>query len=127
MTETERPEIQFEKKRQRRTRVVKVSLSEDEYCLLDEQNPFKPLAKLFRESALKMVKQQEFKMQHFSKIDREFLLELSRIGSNLNQVSKAINIDLARREPFDSVKLLHLLIGIDETVKSLKESVCDDC
>jgi hypothetical protein len=45
------------------------------------------------------------------------------VGTNINQIARAINTDLVAREPLDAVKLLHLLIGIDETLKQLRESV----
>jgi hypothetical protein len=55
------------------------------------------------------------------KLDREFLLELSRIGGNINQIAKAINTDIASSRPLDAARLLHLLIGIDQTLKELKK------
>ena len=116
-------EIQFEKKRPVRTKVVKVTLFNSEFQLLEEKNPYKSVAKLLRESALNAVKQQDVHTSKYSKLDREFILELSRIGTNINQISKSINTNIARNEPFDAVKLLHLLIGIDETLKTLRESV----
>ena len=60
---------------------------------------------------------------HYTKIDRDFLLELSRIGGNINQIAKAINTDIASSRPLDAARLLHLLIGIDQTLKELK----NDC
>ena len=53
----------------------------------------------------------------------DLVFELRRIGNNINQIARAINTDLVAREPLDAVKLLHLLIGIDETLKQLRESV----
>lgn len=116
-------EIQFEKKRPIRTKVVKVTLFDSEFKLLEDKNPYNSVAKLLRESALKAVKQEDIQTSTYSKLDRDFILELSRIGTNINQISKAINTNIAREEPFEAVKLLHLLIGIDETLKKLKESV----
>ena len=63
------------------------------------------------------------KVGTYTKLDRSFVLELSRVGTNINQIARAINTDLVAREPLDAVKLLHLLIGIDETLKQLRESV----
>lgn len=123
MAEEHKHEIQFEKKRPVRTKVVKVTLFESEFQFLEDKNPFNSVAKLLRESALKAVKQEEVHRSTYSKLDRDFILELSRIGTNINQISKAINTNISREEPFDAVKLLHLLIGIDETLKQLKESV----
>ena len=104
-------------------KVVKVTLFDSEFKLLEDKNPYNSVAKLLRESALKAVKQEEVHTSTYSKLDRDFILELSRIGTNINQISKAINTNIARDEPMDAVKLLHLLIGIDETLKQLKESV----
>lgn len=116
-------DIQFEKKRPVRTKVVKVTLFDSEFELLEEKNPYNSIAKLLRESALNTVKQTKVQTGRYSKLDRDFILELSRIGNNINQISKVINTTLARDEPMDSVKLLHLLIGIDETLKDLRDSV----
>jgi hypothetical protein len=102
---------------------VKVTLFDSEFKLLEDKNPYNSVAKLLRESALKAVKQEDVHTSTYSKLDRDFILELSRIGTNINQISKAINTNIAREEPFEAVKLLHLLIGIDETLKKLKESV----
>ena len=123
MAEEHKHEIQFEKKRPIRTKVVKVTLFDSEFKLLEDKNPYNSVAKLLRESALKAVKQEDIQTSTYSKLDRDFILELSRIGTNINQISKAINTNIAREEPFEAVKLLHLLIGIDETLKQLKESV----
>ena len=123
MAEEHKHEIQFEKKRPVRTKVVKVTLLDSEFKLLEDKNPYNSVAKLLRESALKAVNQEEINTSTYSKLDRDFILELSRIGTNINQISKAINTNIARDEPLDAVKLLHLLIGIDETLKQLKESV----
>ena len=58
---------------------------------------------------------------HYTKLDREFLLELSRIGGNINQIAKAINTDIASSRPLDAARLLHLLIGIDQTFKGIEK------
>jgi len=116
-------EIQFEKKRLVRTKVVKVTLFDSEFKILDEQNPYNSVARLLRESALKAVNNESSSTNQYTKLDREFVLELSRIGSNINQIARGINTEIARDEPLNAVKLLHLLIGIDETLKQLKESV----
>jgi len=81
------------------------------------------VARLLRESALKAVNNESSSTNQYTKLDREFVLELSRIGSNINQIARGINTEIARDEPLNAVKLLHLLIGIDETLKQLKESV----
>ena len=104
-----------------RDKIYKVRLSSEEVEMLKSANVLN-IAKFMRDSSLNVVNKRKDK-QVYSKLDRDFILELSRIGTNINQISKAININIARDEPLDAVKLLHLLIGIDETLKQLKESV----
>ena len=104
-----------------RDKVYKVRLSTEEVEILKSANVLN-IAKFMRDSSLNVVNKRKDK-QVYSKLDRDFILELSRIGTNINQISKAINTNIARDEPLDAVKLLHLLIGIDETLKQLKESV----
>ena len=41
---------------------------------------------------------------------------------SLNQIAKALNTDIAKGEPFEAVKVLHLLIAINENLELLKES-----
>ena len=39
----------------------------------------------------------------------------------INQIAKAINTDIASSRPLDAARLLHLLIGIDQTLRELKK------
>jgi len=116
--------IQHEKKRQIRTKRVEVKLSEAEYKLIKDKN-ISSIAKFLRESALSVINEDktEPSVPVFSKLEKDFVLELSRIGNNVNQIAKAINTNIAKDEPLDALKLLNLLIGVDETLRSLKESV----
>lgn len=56
----------------------------------------------------------------YSKTERALILELSRIGNNVNQIAKAVNTDIAGTGAFDKVKLLHLLISIDQQLRELR-------
>ena len=118
----ERKEIEFPKKRKIRPHRVEVRLSVEEMEKLKNANS-SSVAKLLRESALSVVGSGEGTKPYFTKLDKEFVLELARIGTNINQIARAINTDLARDRPLDAVKLLHLLIGIDQTLKELR----NDC
>jgi hypothetical protein len=109
----------------KRNKVYKVRFSDAEVQKIKDANILN-IAKYLRDTSLAKIdatqgsvkKNQE---HHYTKLDREFLLELSRIGCNINQIAKAINSDIASSRPFDAVKLLHLLIGIDQTLKELKK------
>jgi len=103
-----------------RDKVYKVRLSSDEVEKLKDSNVLN-IARFLRESALNAVNNEKAKVNNFTKLDREFLLELSRIGNNINQIAKAINVDLSNDEPIEAVKLLHLLISINENLEDLKK------
>lgn len=123
MVESYEHEIDHEKKRPIRTKVVKVTLFDSEFQLLEEKNPYNSVARLLRESALSFVKNEKSNVSQYSKLDREFILELSRIGNNINQIAAALNSDLLYKKDADTEKLLHLLIAVNETLKDLKETV----
>ena len=116
-----------------RERTFKVRLSESEYQLLDSNNPYGSIAKLLRQAAVekatkihnsKVEDDQKIKAtkvveSSYSKTERALILELSRIGNNVNQIAKAVNTDIAGTGAFDKVKLLHLLLSIDQQLRAL--------
>ena len=104
-----------------REKSYKVRMSLAEVETLKEANVLN-IAKFLRDSALNAVNKKEQK-NFYSKIDREFLLELSRIGNNINQVAKALNTDIAKGEPFDAVRLFYLLIAINENLEALRRDL----
>ena len=117
-----------------RERTFKVRLSETEYQLLDANNPYGSIAKLLRQSAVEKatkihnskadddekIKTTKIVESSYSKTERALILELGRIGTNVNQIAKAINTDIAGTGTFDKVKLLHLLISIDQQLRELR-------
>ena len=117
-----------------RERTFKVRLSESEYQLLDCNNPYGSIAKLLRQAAVeKATRIHNFKAEDdqkikatkvvessYSKTERALILELGRIGNNVNQIAKAVNTDIAGVGTFDKVKLLHLLISIDQQLRELR-------
>lgn len=117
-----------------RERTFKVRLSESEYQLLDSNNPYGSIAKLLRQAAIekatkihnsKSEEDQKIKAtkvveSSYSKTERALILELSQIGNNVNQIAKAVNTDIAGTGAFDKVKLLHLLISIDQQLRELR-------
>ena len=117
-----------------RARTFKVRLSEAEYQLMDSNNPFNSIAKLLRQSAVEKATQlfnsnvddsekirpTKIVESPYSKTERALILELGRIGNNVNQIAKAIHTDIAGTGTFDKVKLLHLLISIDQQLRELR-------
>lgn len=120
-----------------RTKVYKVRLSEEEVTRLKEEAQVHQIARFLRDTAFEKLDENQAKKEaeskgkkhkakstvYFSKLERDFLLELSRIGSNINQIAKGINSDLARLEPLDKAKLLHLLIAVNENLEALREDL----
>ncbi len=102
-----------------RDKIYKVRLSSEEVEMLKSANVLN-IAKFMRDSSLNVVNKRKDK-QVYSKLDRDFILELSRIGGNINQIAKALNTDIAKGEPFQAVKVLHLLIAINENLEQLKD------
>lgn len=102
-----------------RDKIYKVRISSEEVEILKDGN-VQNIARFLRESGLNSINKKEQK-NVYSKLDREFLLELSRIGNNINQIAKAVNIDIAKGEPLEAIKLLHLLIAINENLEELKK------
>lgn len=106
----------------KRTKVYKVRLSEAELETLKEANVLN-IARFLRNSALNNIHKKEQK-RVYTKLDKDFLLELSRIGNNINQIARGINQDLAKGgEPLDAAKLLHLLIAVNENLEALREDL----
>lgn len=117
-----------------RERTFKVRLSESEYQLLDSNNPYGSIAKLLRQAAVEKatkiynsqadddqkIKSIKVVESSYSKTERTLILELGRIGNNINQIAKAINTDIAGTGAFDKVRLLHLLISIDQQLRELR-------
>ena len=117
-----------------RERTFKVRLSETEYQLLDANNPYGSIAKLLRQAAIEKatkihnskaeddqkIKATKIVESSYSKTERTLILELGRIGNNINQIAKAINTDIASTGAFDKLKLLHLLISIDQQLRELR-------
>ena len=117
-----------------RERTFKVRLSESEYQLLDSNNPYGSIAKLLRQAAVEKatkiynskaeddqkIKSTKVVESTYRKTERTLILELGRIGNNINQIAKAVNTDIAGTGAFDKVKLLHLLISIDQQLRELR-------
>ena len=106
---------------EKRDKVYKVRLSDTELQKLRDGN-VENIARFLRGSAIAALGGREQK-QVYTKLDREFLLELSRIGNNINQVAKALYTDIAKGEPFDAVRLFYLLIAINENLEALRRDL----
>ena len=102
-----------ESKMKTRNKVYKVRMSDTELQKLRDGN-VENIARFLRESAMAAVGGREQK-QVYTKLDRELLLELSRIGNNINQVAKVLNT--IRQDPksvssFSFLECFHVLSQI---------------
>ncbi|WP_372410089.1 plasmid mobilization relaxosome protein MobC [Acinetobacter radioresistens] len=55
----------------------------------------------------------------YLKVEREKLYQLSKIGTNINQIAYAVNQEMAGTGTYKKVKLLQLLISIDNQIRSI--------
>ena len=80
-------------------------------------------ASSFDEFARRTILDGEVKVRKIAFDPAPLGAELARIGNNINQIAHAVNRDLAADRPLDAARLLHLLIGIDQVVRELR----NDC
>ena len=106
-----------------RTKIVKVRLTDSELNLIKEKNPHASLSRFMREATLNAARPTEpveQPQQKYSKTERDTLIALSRIGTNVNQIARAINVDVKNLNDIDKTKLLILLLDIEKQLKELR-------
>ena len=104
-----------------RTNIVKVRLTDTELNLIKEKNPHASLSRFMRESTLNTIHTTSQKpTQKYSATHKNLLIALSRIGTNVNQIAKAVNADVKNLNDFDKSKLLILLIDIEKQLRELR-------
>ncbi len=106
-----------------RTNIVKVRLTDSELSLIKEKNPHASLSRFMREATLNAARPTEQTpqpKQKYSKTERDTLIALSRIGTNVNQIARAINVDVKNLNDIDKTKLLILLLDIEKQLKELR-------
>lgn len=104
-----------------RTNIVKVRLTDSELNLIKEKNPYASVSRFMRESTLNTINQTSKKpTQKYSATHKNLLIALSRIGTNVNQIAKAVNADVKNLNDFDKSKLLILLIDIEKQLRELR-------
>lgn len=110
--------------KEKREHRVEVRFSNEELQCVKDLN-ISSVGRFVREATLEVVSQRlgeekAFKEKRFSKVDRDFILELSRIGGNLNQITRAVNTDLANNKPVDAIRLLRVLMMINQNLEELR-------
>jgi len=97
----------------KRTKKIEVRVSEEEYSLLLERKTKARLAEWVRETCL--GSEQSKKAKPVPKVDPTLLVALSKIGGNLNQIARHLNMDrtLSAQE---KVKALLELTSIEQSL-----------
>lgn len=104
-----------------RINIVKVRLTDSELNLIKEKNPYASVSRFMRESTLNTIHTTSQKpTQKYSATHKNLLIALSRIGTNVNQIAKAVNADVKNLNDFDKSKLLILLIDIEKQLRELR-------
>lgn len=98
---------------EKRTKEIKVRLTETEYQKLQERKTKARLAEWLRELAL----DQQPKKQ-YTPIDPALLYELNRIGNNLNQVTRYLNSH--KGKPLELVKIASALRAIEQELQEVR-------
>lgn len=86
---------EFNKKmpRPKRQRTVKLTLSDDEFHLISSSAKKTPVSKYIRDFLLEhlMTDSQRFTPEIQKKADKSLLVEVARIGNNINQIARQLN------------------------------------
>lgn len=100
----------------KRTKKIEIRVSEEEYKQL-LQNKTKPrLAQWIRETCLRNKSSKQIKF--VSKTDPSLLMALARIGGNLNQIARNLNLD--KNMPLEQkINYLINLASIAEDIQEL--------
>jgi len=100
----------------KRTKRVEVQFTEEEYSLLLEKKTKARLAEWVRETCL--GSEPSKKVKPIPKVDPALLVALSKIGGNLNQIARHLNMDrtLSAQE---KVKVLLELASIEQSLGEL--------
>ncbi|HBW1835541.1 TPA: MobC family plasmid mobilization relaxosome protein [Klebsiella pneumoniae] len=103
----------------KRTKEIKIRLTEDEHAALLARCPSPKLAEWMRETCLDVRKP---KARKIPLIDPQLLRALAGIGNNVNQIARLLHNDPV----FTRTKLYELLIQIERDMKSIREEYTGD-
>lgn len=96
-----------------RTKSIKIRLTEQEHLTLLENKQGRELSTWLRQLGLGAYKPKKF--------DPALVREVARIGTNLNQIAKAVNQSASVGSPIDKAKIVLELALIKEQLNVLLE------
>lgn len=102
----------------KRTKEIKIRLTEDEHQRLLERSQRTHLAEWLRE--LGLGERVLSKRRKLPDVDPELFRQIAGIGNNLNQIARKLH-RMVHLEPADKVRLLSLLTSIDRQLQELLE------
>ncbi|TCP10793.1 mobilization protein MobC [Bisgaardia hudsonensis] len=100
--------------KEKRTKEIKIRLTESEYNALKERKTKARLAEWLRELALKQEPKKPLKA-----IDPKLLFELNRIGVNINQIARQCNNQAPN---IDLISVLISLRNIEKNIQIIREN-----
>lgn len=104
---------------EKRTKEIKIRLTEDEHAALLARCASQKLAEWMRETCLDVRKP---KARKIPLVDPQLLRALAGIGNNVNQIARLLNTDPL----FTRTKLYELLITIERDMKEIREEFTGD-
>lgn len=104
---------------EKRTKEIKIRLTEDEHAALLARCTSKKLAEWMRETCLDV---RQPKARKIPLVDPQLLRALAGIGNNVNQIARLLHKDPV----FTRIKLYDLLITVERDMKEIREEFTGD-
>ena len=109
-------------KEKRDFKTLKVRVSESEYSEIEKRKPENlALADWLRSLALGEEIQIKRKRRPVPKADPELIRHWAKIGSNINQIARALNYANKIGEPVNLTQILSVLLSIENQIENLPE------
>lgn len=107
---------------EKRTKEIKIRLTDDEHHRLLERSQRTHLAEWLRE--LGLGERTSSKRRKLPDVDPELFRQIAGTGNNLNQIARKLN-QMESLGADDKIRLLSLLTSIDRQLTEILEHHCD--
>jgi hypothetical protein len=111
-------ELLMSEKDVKRTKEIKIRLTESEHQALLNRCTTASLASWMRETCLSEKRTKQSKVVE---VDPQLLRQLAGIGNNLNQIARIINQQSKTNEAIDRVAVITALSGIERELQRLQD------
>lgn len=110
-------------KAEKRTKIVKSRFNETEIELLRANANGEPLGAFLRNVGLGNTIKEIYKTKRtYTPVDPDLILELQKLGINLNQIARKVNQDSKSEKPLELFQILSNLSRIKESINDIKEA-----